>query len=239
MRLHSLAGLVLAPVLAFQGALVKVKIPRQRPPDGARSGVDGDGPPLSLLILGDSAGLGVGVATQEDALTGRTLAHLAPHYRVSWALGAGIGADTRDVLRWLRNAEPRPVDVVVTSLGVNDVVSPTVTLRAWRRRQAELRELLRERFQVRHTVLCGLPPVGAFPSLPQPLRWVLGERARCFSDALEEDSAADPRFSYLDLLFTDDPALMADDRFHPGPGINRIWGRKVAERIMEVFPPDP
>ena len=70
-----LSTLVLLPVLFVQGTKVRKNTPRLLEASGDREGIVGKGRPLSLLILGDSAAAGVGVETQQDALSGRGKAH--------------------------------------------------------------------------------------------------------------------------------------------------------------------
>ena len=111
-----------------------------------------------------------------------------------WTLLVLTGATTADMLARLRHGPAQGYDVVVTSLGVNDVTG-RVSLSDWRRRQGELVDLLTTGFGARHVLLSGLPPMHRFPALPQPLRWYVGSRARDLDRALAahpvSDSAAD------------------------------------------------
>lgn len=70
------ATLALIPALVLQGWRVKKNTPRLPEPEGRREGQSGSGQALSILIAGDSAAAGVGVATQEDALLGAVLKEL-------------------------------------------------------------------------------------------------------------------------------------------------------------------
>ena len=88
---YTLAIATLAPLLLWQGRRVRRVTPRLPEPAGPRAGVAGQGAPLRLLVLGDSAAAGVGVARQRDALTGRLLAELSPRHTVHWRLLAHTG----------------------------------------------------------------------------------------------------------------------------------------------------
>ncbi|NIP82234.1 MAG: SGNH/GDSL hydrolase family protein, partial [Gemmatimonadetes bacterium] len=77
-------------------------------------------------------------------------------------------------------------DVLVTSLGVNDVTGGR-TVRGWLDDQRALRGLARSRLGVSLLVITGVPPMGRFPALPQPLRWYLGSRADRFDERLRAD----------------------------------------------------
>jgi lysophospholipase L1-like esterase len=122
--------------------------------------------------------------------------------------------------------------VAVTSLGVNDAIS-MVSVRNWRRRQARLRELLRNRFNISSLIVSGLPPVHRFPALPQPLRWHIGLRATHLNRILARDIAMEPDSQFIDLRFTGDMTMMSSDGFHPGPKIYAEWARRVAAAIRD------
>ena len=122
--------------------------------------------------------------------------------------------------------------MVVTSLGVNDITSGA-RLSGWLRQQSALRQLLRTRYDARLQVISGLPPVRAFPALPQPLRWHLGLRAMQFDRALRAALETEPDCAYVALDVRGDIADMASDGFHPGPHIYEAWAQSVAGRIFE------
>jgi lysophospholipase L1-like esterase len=188
------------------------------------------------LIAGDSAAAGVGVGTQGSALSGQLVRELTGRFRVDWRLEAKTGVTTPGAIRWLSKLEDARFDVMVTSLGVNDLTRGTGT-RDWLHRQRELRELARDRLGVKLLVLSGLPPMGGFPLLPQPLRWYLGRRADEFSERLREQVADEPGARFLDLRFTSDATLMAEDGFHPGPRIYREWAKRAAGIILSDWRP--
>lgn len=71
-----LSTFALLPVVIIQGVKVRKKTPRLLEASGDRDGLVGQGDPLSLLILGDSAAAGVGVETQQDALSGAIMSQL-------------------------------------------------------------------------------------------------------------------------------------------------------------------
>lgn len=227
------SAVVLSPLLLVQGLVTRRSVPKLAEPPGSRDGTDGNGRPLRLLILGDSAAAGVGATHQDEALLGQVVSRLVDQYRVSWALRARTGNTTASILQWLDKQPAQPFDVAVTSLGVNDVTG-MVGRSAFRRQQAELRDILRSKFDVKTLLVSGLPPLHGFPALPQPLRWVLGARATQFNDDLRQDLAADNAATFLDLRFTADTTLMASDGFHPGPGVYTEWGDRVAANILEA-----
>lgn len=229
---HAFATVALGPLLLVQGKLARARTPLLPEPPGARRGTLGQGPPLRLLVVGDSSAAGVGAEHQDDALLGRIVEALATERSVSWHLEARTGATTPGTLRHLARLDPEPFDVAVTSLGVNDVVNG-VRRDAWLEDQRRLRQVLRERFGVRRLVVSGFPPVHGFPALPQPLRWYLGRRCRELDRAIESELLAESDADFLPVGFDMDVTAMASDGFHPGPQVYAAWGRGVAELILD------
>lgn len=234
-----LAKVALAPLLLWQGARVRrtaLKLPEAA---GPRSGVAGSGGlKLRLLIVGDSSGAGVGAATQSEALAGRLSAALAERLggSVHWQLLARTGNRTADSLQQLRDASSlEPADVMVTALGVNDAVGQ-VSASLWTRQLAELHQLAVARLGVRYSLHSAVPPMHAFPLLPQPLRWLLGAQAMRLNRALVRD-LADSKDRGVQAAPANlhqsggAAALMAPDGFHPNPAGYKLWADALAERI--------
>jgi len=237
---RSLAAAALAPLWLAQGLVTRRRTVRLPEAAGRRSGSTGRGTPLRVLLIGDSSAAGVGAEHQRHALAGRLHQALARHHRVHWRLFARTGWSTRDVLGERARLPPERVDVVTIVLGVNDVTSGSTTAR-FRANVHALIETLRGRVAPRLIVLSGLPPMGSFPALPQPLRWVMGSRAARFDDELkriagEHADCAHMALSQLPLL---DPRHMASDGFHPGPEIYRMWAEALADTIRDRLPGNP
>jgi lysophospholipase L1-like esterase len=230
--IHTLLTIVLGPVLLIQGWRTSRRVPLLPEPSGPRRGTSGEGPLLRLLIVGDSAGAGVGAEHQDDALLGQLVQRLAHHYRVEWRLEAETGATTASTIERLEAFEPFKADVVLTSLGVNDVTH-RVGKRTWRRQQREVRDLVRSRFGAAHLIVGGLPPVHLFPALPQPLRWYLGRRCTEFDRDLQRQLPSEHDADYVDARWSTDRSLMASDGFHPGPGVYAEWARRAATLIEQ------
>lgn len=237
---------VLAPVLLVQGKHLINTLPRLPEAAGERTGCRGQGAPLRLLIVGDSAAAGVGVATQDDALLGQTLLHLGDSYQITYQLVARSGSTIPRTLRKLRTMETQPFDVAVTAIGVNDILAGRAC-QPWLASYQALVTELRERFSVRHIVVSGLPPTGQFPAMPQPLRWVIGRQTRQYDGALRTWVTTQPNCSFVGI---DAPpghplhnvpmkAIMASDGFHPGPRIYAAWAERIAQTIRRVHLPQP
>lgn len=236
---YKFAAIALAPFLIMQGLYVRQVTPKLPEPSGKRSGVDGSGPLLRLLILGDSAAAGVGVSTQNQALSGQLVNALGAEFRVSWKLIAKTGHKAKDVLAELAVASPESFDIVVTSIGVNDVTHGTSTER-WINQQGQIVELLQSKFQSRYIILSCVPPMHLFPALPQPLRFYLGSRAKQFNNALKLFADGCKACEFVTINFPLGVAYVADDGFHPGPLAYKIWANHLAvvirNRLAEEVP---
>ncbi len=236
---YLLATFGLGPVLIAQAVRVRRNVLRLDEPPGARSGCEGAGAPLRLLIAGDSAAAGVGARTQEEALSGQLVAQLRPTSRVHWKLVAQTGHRVSDVIRQLRELAPERFDVAVVSIGVNDATGRTRSAN-WVERQAMLVELLKTKFGVTHILLSSLPPMHVFPALPQPLRWYLGMRARQLNRMLQAIAEADACCEFLQIDFPFEPGYMAADGFHPAAPAYSAWAAAAARAIRHrIGAPEP
>ena len=234
-----LVRLALGPVLLAQGKRLFRTILPMPEPDGDRRGTVGDGPPLRLLVVGDSSGAGVGAATQDEALLGRTVARLAESRRVTFRLEARHGSTIPRTLRYIRKQKPEAFDVALVAIGINDITAGR-ELGPWLASYRDLVDELRQRFRVARVVVSGLPPIGEFPAIPNPLRWHLGRTARRYDAALKAWAGTQPDLRSID--FETEPGdplhgvsmveIMAPDGFHPGPRIYDEWGRRAAGAIL-------
>ncbi len=232
---HLLATAALGPLLLLQGLHVRRVTPRLTEPPGPRSGRAGVGVPLRLLVAGDSAAAGVGAPSQDEALVGRLVAELSAHRAVDWRLEARTGYTTADAHAHLATLPDDRFDVVVLSLGVNDVTRGIGRAR-WLAAQATVAELLQSRFAPRALLFTALPPMHLFPALPQPLRWYLGARARDFNAALADWLTRQSGCHLVSPDFQPDSAQIASDGFHPGPTAYAAWARQVARDIDRLVP---
>jgi lysophospholipase L1-like esterase len=232
------AKLLLSPLLVAQALATRSRMPRLPEADGERAGEVGRGPLLRLLILGDSSAVGVGVARQHDALSGHLSRALARQCgaRVRWQLLARSGITSALCLQMLEAEFSGVADVAVVVLGVNDVVDQVPSQRAVNARQS-IANRLRNAHGVAHVVFAPLPPVGRFPGLPQPLRWVAGTDARRHDRAVAVWASDRDDVSHVPIDLPLNRGVMADDGFHPGEPVYRVCGVALAEYIAaNVWP---
>jgi lysophospholipase L1-like esterase len=192
----------------------------------------GRGPPLRLLVVGDSSAAGVGVARQRQALAAPLATYLAEAagMTVHWRLVARSGVTTAQVLDLLQGEPGLQADFAVVVTGVNDVVDQVASHRAVAAREA-LANWLRNHAGVRHVVFAPLPPVHQFPGLPRPLRWVAGADARRHDRALAAWAAGRRDVSTVAIGIQLNRGVMAHDGFHPGEPVYRQCATMIARHI--------
>ena len=236
--------IALAPLLMWQGREVRRTALRLPEAEGPREGVAGTGKVcLRVLIVGDSSAAGVGARNQTQALAGRLSEALSQRLggSVAWQLIARTGDATQVTLTAVRKLSLHPADVMVTALGLNDVVAQ-VPLKLWLTRLDKLDRAAEKRAGVKHVVHSGIAPIHSFALLPNPLRWVLGADARRYNRALGAWVQRWPNRWWLPLPFenaqaADSSVLMAEDGFHPGPAIYALWAEQLASMITtEIVP---
>ncbi|MDV5168565.1 SGNH/GDSL hydrolase family protein [Photobacterium rosenbergii] len=229
--LHQLILILMGPIFWVQGKYVRKSIPYLEEAEGPRHGRCGQGKkPLRVLLIGDSAAAGVGAKCQSQALSGQLTSTLGKQFRVEWQLIAKTGNTTKQVLQSALLHPKQMYDVVVISAGVNDVTKPTSATK-WIQHQQTLTNTLRSHFSCQHIILNEIPPMEVFPSLPHPLRWYLGSKAKAFNRKLAKWVDTQPDCELVNIGGPLDVVHMAVDGFHPGPQIYQQWGRAVAKLI--------
>jgi lysophospholipase L1-like esterase len=232
-----LATLCLLPVLIPQAKKVKANTPRLSEPEGQRQGVEGQGKPLSILIVGDSAAAGVGVEQQQQALLGQLIFALKAHYKIRFHLEAKTGRTTEDLIRVIKRLPLQSFDVVISSIGVNDVTRLTPPAK-WLKQQKDLYSVLQNKFNPHLILVASVPPMHLFPALPQPMAWLLGKYAKEMNQLLQAYIRTYQNFIYLDYDLEKYQTMnltMAKDGFHPSADIYHFWAQSMAQHIQNKF----
>ena len=217
-----LVGATVAGLLVAEAKLARRWIgePKSEPPSG--DGLYGHlpGPPISLVMLGDSsaAGLGVQLAHQTPgAMLAAGLAEAAAQ-PVRMTCVAKVGARSSDLADQLEQALAAQPDVAVIMVGVNDVthrVRPAMSVRHLDQTVRALREAGAE------VVVGTCPDLGTIEPVAQPLRLVARRWSRQLAAAqtIAVVEAGGRSVSLGDLLgpeFAASPREMfGPDRFHP------------------------
>jgi lysophospholipase L1-like esterase len=233
----------LTPLLWWQGRQLRRDTPRLPEPPGARQGRCGVGfSRLRLLVVGDSSAAAVGVDDQALGLAPQLAQALSQQLSagpmgltcVTWQAVGRTGVSSRTALAMLAASRLEPADVLITVLGVNDVLEQTAPA-AWLHNLDAVRGHVKHRAKVRFTVHCAPPHMDRMALLPQPLRWVLGQHAARLDRALHRHLLHAHRRSRFDLPFDparDDAAQWcARDRFHPNAALYERWAQALAAHI--------
>lgn len=224
---------LLGPLLWAEGKYVRRVTPQLPEPPGAREGTIGQGPLLRLLIAGDSAAAGVGAASQDEALCGRLVGRLRPHFTLEWRLLAINGLDSPGLVKLLEETPADRFDVVLLSIGVNDVTS----LRSpsqWLKWQDKLASVIRSRFEPQLLIHSAIPPMHGFTAMPQPLRWFMGRWALEMNQRLEATlSGKTERLLHWPFREAATEGLAADG-FHPGPVGYDLWAEGLSKVILST-----
>ncbi|MEY8875522.1 MAG: SGNH/GDSL hydrolase family protein [Leptothrix sp. (in: b-proteobacteria)] len=242
-RMLQLLGPLLAPLLWWQKRQLQRLTPVLAEPPVSPQGLAGVGfSRLRLLIVGDSSAAGVGVdeAAQAfapmlaQALTRQLSAGPMGLTRVSWQLVARTGLSSRSALAMLAANRLEPADVLVTVLGVNDVLEATPPAR-WLHNLDALRSHAMHRAKIRYTVHCAAPRMELMAGLHAPLRWVWAEQADRLEAALARHLRHAHRRCVLPMPFdaSRDGARdwLAADGFHANAALYARWAEAVAARI--------
>ena len=228
-----LLTLPFAPWAVVQGRRVRSGMPPMCAAAGEPHGTVGTGRVrLRLLVLGESTVAGCGIATQDEALGAQTARALAALGRrtVQWTAVGRIGVTARQTARDLEApvAEAPRADLLVVALGVNDVMRQT-SAAAFARDLVAVIAMARRHHGPLPVVIAGVPPVGSFPALPQPLRGLLGLRAWWLDRAPARLAARDPRAAHVPTRIRGaERHLFAADGFHPSAAGDALWAEALA-----------
>lgn len=225
-------SLFLFPLLLLQGLYVRrtaLRLPDCAPP---LEGVAGSGEEeFRILGLGDSVIAGTGLSDIQDSVTAQLAQAFAERnaaMRYSWQAMGVNGDALSDLLQKAQSLPPGRFDLIVVSVGVNDVTRLTGLLR-WQLQLTQLIPLLTSKAE--RLVFLGIPPMQFFTALPWPLRWVLGIRAAMLDKSLRQAADLVPGVYWLQLGLKFDAEHLAEDGYHP----NEVACREMAEHLADAL----
>ncbi|HSX27821.1 MAG TPA: SGNH/GDSL hydrolase family protein [Candidatus Saccharimonadales bacterium] len=230
-------GIMELLVVVFNGGKVPVPdIPRE-------PFVQGKGPALNYVILGDSTAVGQGTDYAKGIVRGTT-AHLAVDHKVTMVNLAVSGATTQDVLRrQLPTLQQKP-DVILIAIGANDVTHLTLKRTVQHSLEQIVTTLLQRNCNAK-IVLTGSPAMGSVPRFPQPLRWVAGRRVTMLNDEVFRPLAQSQQLTFAPIaeetgpIFSQDPTLFAVDKFHPNDRGYAVWLPVLNKAIDQALASQP
>jgi lysophospholipase L1-like esterase len=220
---------LLLPLSSVQGLWLRRHASRLPGAPGDRQGSVGSGEALYLLAIGDSIIDGVGTGMMEESLPVLFAQELAKTERrhVIWRVEGQSGLDAAGLLKKLDALASESADVILISIGVNDVTGLSST-RHWRRTIGHLLDQLQSRWPEALIIFAGLPPMSEFPLLPQPLRATLGLRAHTLDSIASELIANLSRATHIPTLIDPKVHTFSVDGFHPSSDSCVVWARELA-----------
>lgn len=195
-----------------------------------------EGPPLTMVVLGDSTSTGPGLSDPEEIWFRQALAELdlpRPVEVVSLAVG---GSRAADVLELVDDAVAVHPDIVLVSVGSNDAIHGTPT---WRF-EALFDELVgRLENELPVVAVANIGDLGNVARVPHPLKSVLRTRSRMISRKIEQVVARHEHTVLLDVTPSNNGfrnvAVFGPDLFHPNSAGHSLWAAAVTPTIREMF----
>jgi lysophospholipase L1-like esterase len=221
------------PLLLLQATWVRLRTIKLPEAQGKRMGVCGQGQALKLLVLGDSAAAGVGTNLQEDALTGQLSTLLAVENQIQWHLVAKTGLTSTDIVNELEALPAQKFDLVLVSVGVNDVTHFTHQ-QQWLNNIHSIVELLNTKFGADQVLFSSVPPMHLFTAIAQPLRWWLGLRAKKLNALMTIAVESIDKCSILTVDLPFRPEYLAKDGVHPSKLAYKVWAEQAAAKFNSV-----
>jgi lysophospholipase L1-like esterase len=230
---RSLVFWLLLPFVTVQALRLRRTAPRLQAAAGDTRGSAGSGAVLRLIAIGDSIIAGVGAATLDRALVGRTAESLAAlrGRTVEWEAHGISGANARQILADLvPTLGPVPADAIIVSVGVNDITSLS-TIRSWKRHLLALVAALRAHSPDAVIVIAGIPPLRVFPLIPEPLRSLIGFRGETLDRVMGELLREQAGVWHTPVVFDIRSGSFCADGFHPSEQSYVEFGQAMAARI--------
>lgn len=224
------------PLVLPQALWVRRTAPRFDGASGPARGVTGSGDARRLLVYGDSIAAGVGAGTFPKALAGQLAVALSERLDATlrWESRGYIGANARRLLTRLDGETfAGPFDFVVLSVGVNDVTSLT-PITDWEVSLEKLLERIGRTCGSPTIALAGIPDMGRFPLLPQPLRSVLGLRSRQLDAAGRRIADTLAHVVHVPVEFELRPDTFSADGYHPSETSYRAFAGTIADALVAV-----
>ncbi len=218
--------------LAWHTRKTALRLPEATGPNNGFIDNDAD-KTITLAILGESTAAGVGTDDHQQGLAAAIARQLAHRLKcnVNWRAIGENGIDIQGAIdRLLPKIMTNPPNYLVICLGVNDTTGLT-SIKNWQRRISTLIHPFRGRS---HIYFNSTPPMEKFTALPQPLRFLMGFRAKILNRSLNDHPQQGNAFQCIPAVTLTDPKYLAIDGYHPSFEGYQAWGTMIADHIAET-----
>jgi len=229
----------LLPILIVQGIWTRKSTLRL--PEAGGDSTSGARCGSHIIGLGDSVIAGVGISELRDAMTAQLASKLSEELSeelsenqsedVSWAAFGVNGLRVQDLIAKIKLLESETPDLVLISIGVNDV-SRLTSVTKWQLEIATLIADLKEKYRS-PIVFLGLPPMGQFPALPQPLRFALGIRAAMLDLTLKRAGELVNDVYWIEIHSPKNDFPMAEDGYHPSAIACALMADEIVKKLAD------
>lgn len=222
-------------IVKFNGA--HIEPPRNIP----RIQSFGQGKPLALVVFGDSTAVAQGGRYEKGIAIHMAQLLASKHHSVTLHNYAMSGARTRDVATTQLSQLTHEPDVVLISIGANDVTHFTPR-NSVQNDIATTVDALRKKNPAVQIFITGVPAMGSIPRFPQPLRWAAGIPTKRYNAVFahitkEKDIANIEIAEQVGSTFHNNPGLFAADKFHPNNAGYREWNAAITNTFKRYFRP--
>ena len=223
------------PFVIPQALKVKKSAPRFADAIGGDEGVFGKGESVKVLGIGDSIIAGVGTSHISKSWLGQTCKYLNDQMntKIKWQkfseTGAKLAKINQSLLSRINNSS---YDIILISVGVNDVTGLT-HLSKWKAQLHFMLTTLKQQSPDSLIAISGIPPMHVFPLLPQPLRFLLGLRAKLFDEAIHKVVKEYEKVIHIPIEIDLNPKNFSDDGYHPSEYGCQKWGEDTAQLIVK------
>jgi lysophospholipase L1-like esterase len=191
------------------------------------------GAPMVYLALGDSTVVGSGLDDPTQGFVYAIAQKLSEAgARVEVHNHGMAGAKLHDlVTQQLPLLETEQPELVSLSIGANDATHFT-SLDRYKADLLALKQVIQSHPETRFLVATA-PDMGLTPALPQPLRWLSGQRVVRQNELLARTLSGLKNVYLVDLYASklDHPDLYAEDRFHPSKAGYQKWSAEFTAKL--------
>ncbi len=228
---------IFSPLLCFQGMRLKREVPRLPTPGDRPFGIcKGKDKEFNILGLGESTMAGVGIVKHAFTLTGLTAFRLNKllGFSVNWKILAESGISLKKLNKLISEQSDENVDLVLVSMGGNDVFQLTPPW-IWKNNIYTCVKLLFQNYKKPLILISPVPPVGRFPAIPKPLRFMFGFWEFLLQASLAQEINSMDNVYLLDERFPDGKEYYLEDGIHPSPLAYNPWSEKLSIMTLELI----